>query len=387
MNGNLRRVALVYPVPIPYTFPVLRRIFSTGEVDLTVFYARHALAGREPLRDDAELDFPHHFLPDRGRVRVRGNVQEIDFNPTLPRELERRRVSLVVVSGFVQPTALLGIGWARIRRRRYAIMSESHGLRSRSVPRRVLRRTLGGPLVRGAAVLYPTGRLAAAELRGLGGLEERSVLFPHVPDPALFHVEGRDAARAMLRRAVAAAGEEPIAIYVGRLVESKGVKTLLAAHRHVHATTGAQLAVVGGGPLTGLLRSTAPPGVSFLGPRRPAEVAELLRGADLAVVPSLDEPWGTVVLEALVSGCPVVASDRVAAAVEVLPAFEAGELVPAGDVERLAGMLAELLADGARRARLGAGAARAAAAYTPERAAAAFLEGVRIAFASEGAAR
>jgi glycosyltransferase involved in cell wall biosynthesis len=384
VNASLPRIALVYPVPIPYTFPVLRRIVSAGEVDLTVFYARRTLPGREPVQNEHDLDFPHHFLPDRGRVRVGVDVHEIDFNPTLPGELERRRVALVIVSGFVQPTALLGIGWARIRRRRYGIMSESHALRSRGASRRLLRRTLIGPVVRGAAVLYPTGRLAAAELQRLGGRDDRTVLFPHVPDPALFHAEGRAAARVELRRAIGGPEDVPVAIYVGRLVESKGVKALIAAQRRVHAATGARLAVVGGGPLATPLRSTAPSGVSFLGPRQPAEVAALLRGADLAVVPSLDEPWGTVVLEALACGCPVVASDRVAAAVEVLPTFGAGELFPGGDVERLAEVLEELLSDRARRARLGEGAARAAAAYTPERAAAAFLDGVRIAFPDGG---
>src|SRR5262249_28002761 len=238
------------------------------------------------------------------------------FNPGLPRALERLAPELVVVSGFVQPSSLLGLAWALARRRPYGLLVESHGLRPRRAAKRALRHALVRRIVRRAGVLCPTGEAAAENLAGLGGAPGRMARFPHVPDPALFHDRDRAEARAALRARLGLAADARVVAFVGRLVESKGVRTLLTAHEEVRRRTGARLVVAGSGPLGDELGSPRE-GVTFLGHVTPFEVAELLRAADLAVSPSVDEPWGTFPLEAAASGCPVVASDHVPSAVEL----------------------------------------------------------------------
>jgi glycosyltransferase involved in cell wall biosynthesis len=368
----MRRVAIVYPVPVPYSFPVLRRVAAAPGIELTVFYARRSLAARGAAVDPATLGFRHVFLPDAGRVFVGREVREIDFNPTLPRELEHGDFDLVVTSGFVQPSALLAIAWARLRRRRYGILSESHGLRTRSASKRVVRRTIVGPLVRSAGVLFPTGALAADALRELGAKPERMVALPHVPDPEVFSPGAADPS------VLGLPGDVPVVAYVGRLIESKGVRTLLEAHLVTHAATGAVLAIAGGGPLDAELRAAAPAGVKFLGQLSPVQVAELFRVAAAAAIPSLDEPWGTVVLEAMACGCPVVASSAVASAVEIVGACGGGRLVAPRDPAALSAALREVVEDSEVRARLSIEALKAAGRFTPEASATSFLRGVEV---------
>jgi len=370
------RVAVVYPVPVPYSFPFLRRVAESGAIDLTVLYARASLTGRGVAPSLADVGFPHRVLRDSGRVFVGREIREIDFSPTLPLELERGRIDLVVVSGFVQPTALSGVGWALARGRRYGVLSESHDLRRRSAAKRALRRAAVGPVVRRASVLYPTGELAARALAAFGVDERKLVQLPHVPDPTLFRADRGPDVRTNVRRELGIPDDVPVVAYVGRLIESKGVATLLRAHERVSRESGAFLAVVGTGPLDAELRREARAGVAFLGFRPPTEVASLLAASDVSVVPSFDEPWGTVLLEALASGCPVVASDRVGAAGETVGRFCAGRIFPAGDAERLAEGVLSVLREPELRER----AVRAAAGYTPEAAAAAFLRGVEVAF-------
>jgi glycosyltransferase involved in cell wall biosynthesis len=371
----MTRVAVVYPVPVPYSFPVLRRIAATPGIELTVFYARRSLAARAAAPEPGDLGFPHVFLPDAGRVFVGREVREIDFNPTLPRELERGRFDLVVASGYVQPTALLAIAWARVRGRRFGILSESHSLRHRSAARERVRSAFVGPLVRAADILYPTGELAATALRELGGNPERMATLPHVPDPDVFTIGPAD------RGELGLADDVPLIAYVGRLIQSKGVHTMLDAQRRVHADTGAVLAIAGTGPLGDELRRAAPPGVVFLGFRTPAEVGTLLRSATVALCPSFDEPWGTVVLEAMACACPVVATTAVASAAEIVPARGGGLLVEPGDAAALAAALTEIVRDDGLRARLSGEALTAAADYTPDSAARSFLHGVEVALA------
>jgi glycosyltransferase involved in cell wall biosynthesis len=105
--------------------------------------------------------------------------------------------------------------------------------------------------------------------------------------------------------------------------------------------------------------------VRFLGER--SDVARFLAAADIYCQPNFEpEPIGLAYVEALAAGLPVVASD-LGGAREIVDAAT-GVLVPAGDEGALAVVLGELIADSARRRRLGAaGASRAAELCDPER--------------------
>lgn len=83
------------------------------------------------------------------------------------------------------------------------------------------------------------------------------------------------------------------------------------------------------------------------------EVARLYRHADVFCLPSVQEGFGIVFLEAMAAGLPIVAI-RSSATPEVVPQGRAGLLVPPGDVEALAAALVELLRDPDRRAAYGA---------------------------------
>ncbi len=79
------------------------------------------------------------------------------------------------------------------------------------------------------------------------------------------------------------------------------------------------------------------------------EVARLYRHADVFCLPSVQEGFGIVFLEAMASGLPIVATTA-AAIPEVVPQAKAGVLVPPGDVEALTAALIDLLRDPQRRA-------------------------------------
>ncbi len=135
----------------------------------------------------------------------------------------------------------------------------------------------------------------------------------------------------MLRPAPRAPGDGPRFLYVGSLSERKNVGRLMEAFRRVGEGS---LTIVGGGPLAADLRVAAPDGVRFLG-RVPQDrlVAELER-CDVLCQPSLVEPQGQALLEALACGRPVVAT-RVGGPPEFVTE-ECGALVDPLDVESIA---------------------------------------------------
>jgi glycosyltransferase involved in cell wall biosynthesis len=110
-------------------------------------------------------------------------------------------------------------------------------------------------------------------------------------------------------------------LFVGRLVEKKGVDHLLRAFAVLHAKHPALgLTIAGYGPEEARLRDLCTElgierTVAFLGPVRQADLPHLYRQAAITVVPSIvaadgdQEGFGLVIVEAIGCGCPVVASD------------------------------------------------------------------------------
>jgi glycosyltransferase involved in cell wall biosynthesis len=89
--------------------------------------------------------------------------------------------------------------------------------------------------------------------------------------------------------------------------------------------------------------------VHFLGQRD--DVARVMTALDVVLIPSTEEPFGLVMLEAMAAGTPVVATD-VGGPTEVIVDGENGRLVPPWHPERWAQVIAELLRDPATRHRL-----------------------------------
>jgi glycosyltransferase involved in cell wall biosynthesis len=104
-----------------------------------------------------------------------------------------------------------------------------------------------------------------------------------------------------------------------------------------------------------------PPGARFLGPLGEDELRTLYAGSAIAVSASDYEGFGLTVLEAMASGCAVVA---VAATSIPEVVGDAGVLVPASDAALLAAALRGLLQDPDRRTALGGAVRRRAAAFT-----------------------
>lgn len=136
-------------------------------------------------------------------------------------------------------------------------------------------------------------------------------------------------------------------VFLGRLVSDKGVDILLEALALLRERgLRPQLTVIGGGPEREALQGQAErlgltEQVSFVGPKRGQELAEMLNGYRVLVIPSrCYEGFGMVALEGIACGCVAVGSSGGGLPEAVGPC---GEIFPNGDAEALAATLARLL--------------------------------------------
>lgn len=132
-------------------------------------------------------------------------------------------------------------------------------------------------------------------------------------EPSKFQFEWKDEEREAFRSQFAKP-DEKIVIYVGRFVREKGIQVLLnSAHSVLAEFPNAKFLIVGGGARDRFEKfvewSGLKDNVIFAGFRANRGLHELYRVADVAVFPSLYEPFGIVALEGMAAGVPVVSSD------------------------------------------------------------------------------
>ena len=207
-----------------------------------------------------------------------------------------------------------------------------HAVDARKVPRGDL-----ADRARDAACVIACNPDVAADLRRAGAPVH---LIPHGVDLDRFHPTPPPN------------GQVLSLLAVGRLVPKKGFPVLVEAAAHVLAPF--CLRIVGDGPgREALERQIAAAGlghrIELAGPRTHDDLPAEYAAADIVIVPSVTDPSGdrdglpNVVLEAMSSGRPVIASDVGAVGSAVVDG-RTGVLVPAGDAGALTGAI-EFLAD------------------------------------------
>jgi len=363
-----RPVRLAYLVshPIQYQAPLLRAIAAEPDIELTVFFCsdysvrphRDEGFGREIEWDVKLLDgYAHEFLPgwaDRGRPTLCRPVTH-----GLARRLRAGGFDALWVHGFARLASLAGMlsaraaGLAVLNRDEAWAMSAPRGPVKRTVKRAffaLLRRLCDGFLVIGAA---------NRDYYRAQGVPDR-VMFdmPYAIDNAAFRAGAERAAatREALRRELDIAPGRPVVLFASKFSARKRPDDLLEAFARVATRPEAHapcLVLVGDGERRAALEARVgrlglAGSVRFAGFRNQSELPRFYDLCDVFVLPSLHEPWGLVINEAMNANCAVIASDQVGAARDLVRDGENGLLFPAGDVDALADRLAQMLADPGR---------------------------------------
>lgn len=351
------RVTLVTEIPAPYRIPLFNALAE--RVQLRVLF----LAAQNPDRPyrlhDDEIGFRWEVVPG---VDAKVGGRWLVVNRGLWRRLAGS--DALLLGGWNQPAYWSAFAWARALRRPVHVWVES-------TPRD-RRPEAGGALkqlfARGATGFVVPGRESERYVRSIAPAAPIAIA-PNAVDNAFFasRVGDRDQLRGELGL------EGCVFLYVGRLSPEKGVASLIRSFAQVE---GAQLIVAGTGPQEQELRAAAPPGVRFLGYVDRDEMPAWYAAADALVLPSVSEPWGMPLNEAAAAGLPLVATESVGAAWELVDDGANGFRVPPGDDEALRASLGRLAADPDFRRRAGERSRELVAPLTPDRWAEAVAEAI-----------
>lgn len=341
----MTKFALLGEIAAPYRVPLYNALAE--RVDFLALF----LAETDPRRtyyrvDPDEIRFAQRVLP--GRELGRGRRWTV-LSRGVFRELERFDPDVVGIGGWNQPAFWQALAWTKLRRRKLVLWIEStaRDARSEARPLEMAKRAM----VRAADGYFVPGTAAKEYALALGVPEDRLVVAPNAVDASVYGAA-----------AVDRSGRESCTfLYAGRLDPEKGLDTLLRAFRDVPG----ELVLAGSGTDEKRLRSLAGDRVRFTGPVDRDGIVRLLAEADVFVLPSRSEPWGMVLNEAAAAGLPLVATDGVGAAYDLID--QNGFRVAVDDERALRKALTQLSTDPRLRARMGARSRERARDFTPDK--------------------
>jgi glycosyltransferase involved in cell wall biosynthesis len=373
-NG-LPKLAIVTDIMAPYRIPLLNAIAEKLGNRLTVFFMGDRTDNRLWSPVVAQAHFEYVVVPGRDFSRGEGLGFNQFWNPGMFAALGRFDPDVIVVGGYHHPTSYVALAFAKVRRKKLVLWSESTSLDIR--PSSGVRSAVKQWFIRQCAAFIVPGVASEKYLLSLGverGMIHRS--------PNSIDVDGFEK-RSLLYRTAAARRAfrdehglpERLLLFVGRMSPEKGFPLLLETAARLQARrTDVGVVVLGEGPRRDeyleASRSLAPGSVLFRGFVQQEELSFYYAQADVLMVPSLSEPWGFVVNEALACGLPVVCSRNVGAGYDMITDGETGYMC--GGVDEYVSAIESLLAHPDRE-RIAANAAARSRQFNPEAAADGFV--------------
>lgn len=344
------RVVAVVPEPTPYRAPLFDLIAERPEIDLSVVYAAAAIAQN---RWEITIGHPHVIL--RG-LRIPGAhwILRHDYpvTPEIFEMLGRRRPQVLVITGWSTFASQAAIAWSLFRRVPFVLQVESHDLGPRSAWRRAVKGAVVPRIVRRASSVLVTGTLARQSLVARGADPGKVRVFANTVDTARF-AAAADAARLdreSLRARIGLTPDDVAVLSVARLAPEKALDSLIRAVARA-ARPRLHLVLAGQGPereelgrLAGELRVRT----TFLGNVEWGAIVETYAACDVFALLSRHEPWAVVVNEAAACGLPLILSDQIGAAHDLLHDRVNGFLVAAQQAESAAARALQELCDDER---------------------------------------
>ena len=381
MTQRPLRVLLVGTHPVQYSSPMFRLYANDPRLEIQVAYC--SLQGAEAKFDrdfgvevkwDVPLleGYPSVEVPNRSWSPRLGSFFGL-FNPGILSLIRRGNFDAVVFyTGYAYATFWMGIAAAKLSGVPILFGTDATSLQPRDAKRWKLpiKRFLLPKIFRLADIVIIPSEAGRQFILSMGISDSRVVLTPFVVDNAWWRERASGVDRSKVRREWRVPEDAPVVLFCAKLQPWKRPDDVLNAFAKANVE-GAFLVFAGDGPMRASLEAAAKSlGIAertrFLGFVNQTGLPSVYRSADLFVLPSEYDPCPVVVCEAMLCGCPVVLSDEIRGRFDIVEDGETGFIFPCGNVDVLAGILADALAERAKLAELSRNALARMETWSPQ---------------------
>jgi glycosyltransferase involved in cell wall biosynthesis len=356
----MKRLAIVASHVIQYQDPFFRLLAKEPGIDLTVVYC--SSAGAETYRDKdmkTTLRWDIELLQGYRHITLRnfgfGDGYTRLINPGIIPAIVRGHYDAVIfMLGWGSITALLGIAACRIAQTPFFLFGDS----SFPPPETSFRAKLRAAFIRAvfslASGFMTSGVLNAKYYRHYGGDPKTFFLLPWAVDNERFEQASRMSAaeRDELRARYGIGRDRVVFLFSAKLVPRKDPLTLVRAYTRMRYRDRAAVVFMGDGELRQQIEESGSEGVHLIGFVNQADIPKHYAMCDVFVLPSLYEPRGAVINEAMACGLPVIVTDRCGSIGDIVMEGENAFIYPAGDAGELARQMDLLTSDDALRERM-----------------------------------
>jgi glycosyltransferase involved in cell wall biosynthesis len=383
------RVLAVASHPVQYMAPIFRRMAKHARLDLHVAYCslRGAEAGLDPeFGREVKWDVPLLDGYEWTQVPNKGSGAEGFWglnNPGLEQIIHDGKFDVVVCfTGYVRKSFWIARRAAKKAKAAFLFGTDATTLEPRdgSLWKKWFKQVTWPLIFRMADQVIVPSSGTRELIRSLGIAEERITLTPYSVDNDWWMAQAASVDRAAARRERWLGADERAILFCAKLQPWKRPMDLLRAYATAQLEN-SRLLFAGDGPQKSeLVREAVRLGIAdqveFLGFVNQSELPELYTVVDLMILPSTYEPFAVVVNEAMCCGCPVMVSNCVGAAKDLVVPVAPDFVFPAGKVEVLAEILAAALRNPGKLQKLKTKVVEHIKTWSPERNVDAMVEAI-----------
>jgi len=339
----MKKLLIIAVIWTPYSHARFTAIAKQiKETELTVFFQNSDVKYRKWNAEITDSNYKMVFLKNIG-IPVSANTAFVcNINYTIYQEIKRYNPDRIITAGWDSFATLAAIVYAKKHSKEIILWTES------TIHEDSFIRKVSLPYVKFILRFFDgfisAGTTAAEYLRFLGVRKNIEHFYNSVDvDHFLTHGQFSLQEKSILKEKIGVRNSSRVIMFSGRLVAIKCVDLLIKAFLEINKKfQDIELLIVGYGPEEQRLKEIAGKNSSihFLGHRGIDEIPGIYGISDILVLPSISEPWGLVVNEAMACGCAIIASDRCGCSRDLIQGngivVEGGKLYPLiGALERL----------------------------------------------------
>lgn len=353
------KVALIHNIISPYSVSFFERLSRHPAVDLFVYFCAKTHKERKDIWDISESDkFNYTVLSGITLESYRLVYLIYHINPSIIPRLIRGKYDVVIIGGcndFITQAAFVT---SKLLKTPVILWSE--GIKSSQWPGDIksaqsLLVKVASPLTKFItkkvdAIVVP-GTMSRDFYIGEGARKKKVFIAPNALDDEMFMQQGSKfkGGKETVKRGLGIRNKKVI-LYVGQLIERKGVRYLIEAYNQLKRDyDDACLVIIGDGPLRkeleGICAEGDIKGVHFTGNKSQRELPKYYSIADLFVLPTLEDIWGLVVNEAMACGLPVISTIAAGCSVDLIIPGENGFIVDEANVDQLSSAMKKIILD------------------------------------------
>lgn len=333
---NSRRILVLFVEPMHYGLDLVREVYEKTGFIYQYVYCHASVTGKDSLK------LPKGAIVCEGDKKARKKQIRDIFKQFAP--------DFAVINGYVGVEQTCAIRYCRKHKIYYAIESDTPLHIPSSKMKAFLKKQYLKTLLRSDYCFgFAGGSLQRENFLYYGVPENRALIMPMcISEDRLLKEKEALPSKDVLKEKYGLQGKK-VFLFVGRLTEVKNVELLIRSFAKLKKRReDIALALVGDGnlkeELMALSKELDCQDIYFFGYVGFPQNVEFYKAADVFVLPSLHEPWGLVVNEAMIMGLPVVVSSKVGCRKDLVFQGENGLIFQDGDEAGLTQALEWMLA-------------------------------------------